>query len=251
VVNDVSGGRLDPGILRAAAEAGAAFVAGHMRGTPTTMMDEAHYGDVVTEVAAFLAELDGFADRGGVAIIAASNRKDLIDPALLERLSDVEIHVSRPDMRGAQAIFRIHLSESLPYSPNGTAAGSTRCEIIEAAVSRFYSPNADNELCILRFRDGKTRTVTARELASGRIFEQVCRAARQVAFLRDVRGGEPGLRVTDMENAISQTMERLTSTLSLRNVHAYLSDLPQDVDVVSVEPTVRKVARPHRYLNAA
>jgi proteasome-associated ATPase len=202
-------------------------------------------------LAALLAELDGFTDRGGVAIIAATNRKDMVDPALLERLSDVEIHVSRPDMRGARAIFQIHLPESLPYSPNGASAEDTRLEIIETAVSRFYSPNAENELCILRFRDGKTRTVTARELASGRIFEQICRAARQAAFLRDVRGGEPGLRVADIENAVSHAMKRLTSTLSLRNVHAYLSDLPQDVDVVSVEPVVRKVSRPHRYLHAA
>jgi ATP-dependent 26S proteasome regulatory subunit len=202
-------------------------------------------------LAALLAELDGFTDRGGVAIIAATNRKDMVDPALLERLSDVEIHVSRPDMRGARAIFQIHLPESLPYSPNGASAEDTRLEIIETAVSRFYSPNAENELCILRFRDGKTRTVTARELASGRIFEQICRAARQAAFLRDVRGGEPGLRVADIENAVSHAMKRLASTLSLRNVHAYLSDLPQDVDVVSVEPVVRKVSRPHRYLHAA
>lgn len=202
-------------------------------------------------LAALLAELDGFTDRAGIAIIAVSNRKDLMDPALLERLSDVEIQVNRPDMRGAQAIFQIHLPESLPYSPNGTVACDTRRELIETAVSRFYSPNADNALCILRFRDGKTRIVTARELASGRIFAQICRAARQAAFLRDVRGGEPGLRVADMENAVSQAMGRLASTLSLRNVHAYLSDLPQDVDVVSVEPVVRKVSRPHRYLNAA
>jgi proteasome-associated ATPase len=201
-------------------------------------------------LAALLAELDGFTARTGVAIIAATNRKDLVDPALLERLSDVEISVRRPDMRGAQAVFDIHLPESLPFSPNGTAARDTRRAIIATALSRFYSPNADNALCTLRFRDGKSRTVTARELASGRTFEQVCRAARRAAFLRDVNGGEPGLRPTDMENAIADTMDRLASTLTTRNAHVYLTDLPQDIDVVSVEPVARKVARPHRYLNA-
>jgi len=195
-------------------------------------------------LAALLAELDGFTGREGIAIIAATNRKDLVDPALLERLSDIEIQVRRPDMRGARAIFDIHLPETLPLQAD-------RQEIVETAVSRFYSPNADNELCTLRFRDGKTRTVVAREVASGRIFAQVCRAACQAALLRDVRDGEPGLRIADMEHAVTDAMERLASTLSLRNVHAYLSDMPQDVDVVSVEPVVRKVLRSHRYRNAA
>ena len=201
-------------------------------------------------LAALLAELDGFTARTGVAIIAATNRKDLVDPALLERLSDVEICVRRPDMRGARAVFDIHLPASLPFSPNGAAARETRRDIIATALSRFYSPNADNELCILRFRDGKSRTIAARELASGRTFEQVCRAARRAAFLRDVDGGEPGLRPADMENAIADALERLASTLTPRNAHVYLPDLPQDIDVVSVEPIARKVARPHRYVNA-
>lgn len=200
-------------------------------------------------LAALLAELDGFTDRAGVAIIAATNRKDLIDPALLERLSDVEIPVGRPDLRAARAIFGIHLPESLPFSPNGPAAVDTRRAIIDVAVSRIYSPNAENELGVLRFRDGKTRTVAARELASGRVFEQICRAARQAAFLRDVRGGEGGLQVADMERAVSQAIERLATTLSLRNIRSYLPDLPQDIDVVSVDPIVRRVQRPQRYLN--
>ncbi len=73
-------------------------------------------------IAALLAELDGFTQRGGVAIISATNRKDLIDPALLERLSDVEVHVPRPNHAAAKEIFRVHLGEDLPFSPNGAAA---------------------------------------------------------------------------------------------------------------------------------
>ena len=200
-------------------------------------------------LAALLAELDGFSERANVAVIAATNRKDLVDPALLERLSDVEIHVARPDLRAARAIFGVHLAETLPYSPNGTAAATTRDDLIDTAVSRFYSPNADNDLCVLKFRDGKTRMVAARDLASGRIFEQVCRAARRSAFLREVRDGDTGLRLTDIEDAVSDAFERLATTLSLRNAHAYLGDLPQDIDVVSVEPIKRKLTRPHRYRN--
>ena len=68
-------------------------------------------------LAALLAELDGFADRKNVAIICATNRKDLLDSALYERLSDLEINVGRPDMKGARAIFQIHLPESVPFHP--------------------------------------------------------------------------------------------------------------------------------------
>ncbi len=201
-------------------------------------------------LAALLAELDGFADRSGVAIIAATNRKDLVDPALLERLSDVEIVVRRPDMRGARAIFDIHLPASLPYHANGTSAGDVRRAMIDSAVSLLYAPNADNALCTVRLRDGKTRTVSARELSSGRLIDQICRAARRAAFLRDMRTDDAGLRESDIAGAMGDALERLATTLTPRNAHAYLTDLPQDIDVVSVEPIPRKVTRRQRYLSA-
>jgi len=197
-------------------------------------------------LAALLAEIDGFAERASIAIIAATNRKDLVDPALLERLSDIEIAVSRPDMRGARAILDVHFPETVPVD-----ATDTREDIIETAVSRFFSPNSENALSILRFRDGKTRTVVARELASGRLFAQICRSACRSALLRHLRTGEQGVRVADMEHALADALERLATTLTRQNVHAYLADLPQDADVVSVEPVVRRVARPHRYRHAA
>jgi proteasome-associated ATPase len=200
-------------------------------------------------LAALLAELDGFADRRNMAIICATNRKDLLDSALYERLSDVEVQVGRPDLRGARAIFNIHLPVTMPFHPNGELARETREELIERAVSKFYSPNGDNELCRLRFRDGKQRVVAARELASGRLFESVCRAARRFAFLREVRGGGAGVRVRDMETAVDDALDRLRTTLTVHNTHAYLADLPQDVDVVSVEPFTRKVKRPAQFIN--
>jgi hypothetical protein len=202
-------------------------------------------------LAALLAEIDGFSGRGGVAIVAATNRKDLVDPALLERLSDVEITVRRPDLRGARAIFAVHLAPSLPFHDNGATASETRDEMIEYAVSRLYAPNADNALSVVRLRDGKTRTISARELVSGRLIEQICRAARQAALHRDLRSGDAGMRLADMEHAVCAALERLATTLTPHNAHAYLADLPQDVDVVSVEPIVRHVPRVDHYVNAA
>jgi proteasome ATPase len=202
-------------------------------------------------LAAFLAELDGFTDRRNVAIVSATNRKDLIDAALLERISDIEVLVGRPNAKAARAIFRIHLPATLPFSPNGSAAQKTREELVDAAVSRFYSPNADNAISVIRFRDGRERTITAREMASGRVFEQVCRQARRAALQREIRGeGEPGVCVADIAEAADHAIERMRSTLTIENAHSHLSDLPQDVGVVSVQPIARKVKQPGRYLNA-
>jgi proteasome-associated ATPase len=237
--------------LREAAEDGFAVVfldeieaVGRIRGGVS-----AHHSDRF--LAAFLAELDGFVGRGQVAIISATNRKDLIDPALLERLSDIEIQVRRPDLRGARAIIGIHLPDTIPYRSNGKSSGETREEIIETMVSRFYSPNGDNSVCTLRFRDGRMRTVAARQLASGRVLEQICRAAKRSAALREHLGGEPGICLRDTEDGLRDAIERLASTLTTRNVHAYLDDLPQDVDVVAVEPVGTKVSHEHRYLRTA
>lgn len=200
---------------------------------------------------ALLAELDGFDGRGNVAIISASNRKDLMDPALLERLGETEIVVGRPDRMGAKAIFGIHLPPGVPLNPNHSAAGATRQEIIDTAVSLLYSPNAGNEICTLRFRDNTTRTVAARELVSGRLIEQLCRQACQQAFVREVAGGQPGLTVQDMRDAVASAIQKLSTVLSPRNVHTYLTDLSNDTDVVDVRPIERKVDRPHRYLARA
>jgi ATP-dependent 26S proteasome regulatory subunit len=206
-----------------------------------------HHADKFTT--ALLAELDGFEDRGEVAVVSATNRKDLIDPALLQRLSDVEIRVPRPDSRGAKRIFEIHMNEKIPFHPNGSAAAETRSEIVETAVSRLYAPNGEDALCVLYFRDGKTRPVSARELVSGRLIEQICRSARQEAFVRHLSGGAAGVRVADMEKAASEAIQRLSTTLTPHNAHEHLDDLPQDLDVVRVETPRRQVTRPIRYLN--
>jgi ATP-dependent 26S proteasome regulatory subunit len=194
-----------------------------------------------------LAEIDGFEDRGDVAIIAATNRKDLLDPSILSRFSR-DVPVRRPDLRGAREIFAIHLPASVPFSPNGDAAASTRDQIVDCAVSRLYSPNAENELSVIKFRDNKTRTVATRELISGRMIEQICRAARHAAFLRDLRSKDRGVRIEDMDEAVTEAIERLATTLTPHNAHAYL-ELPQDVDVVAVEPIRRHAGGNHRYLN--
>lgn len=199
-------------------------------------------------LAALLAEIDGFRANQNTVIISATNRKDMLDQALAERLSDVELHVRRPDLRSARDIFGIHLPASLPFSPNGDLAAKTRQQVIDIAVSRLYSPNAENQVATVKFRDSTVRTVAARELLSGRVMEQICTAAKQAAYYRALDGEEAGIQARDMDDAVDQAMTKMSTMLSRVNVRSYLDDLPQDVEVVSVTPVVRKVPRPSRFV---
>lgn len=235
--------------LREAAEDGMAVlfldeveVAGRIRGGMSR-----HHADAF--LGALLAELDGFKDRSNVAILAASNRKDLIDPALLERLGEAEVVVSRPDMKGAEEIFAIHLPAGLPFNPDGSSAPATRRQMIRSAVSMLYDPNGENAVSTLHFRDSQRRVVYARELTSGRLIEQICREARQAAYVRDLRGGDRGLTLQDIQDATANAIRKMATTLTPYNVHVYLPDLPQDLTVTDVRPIRRRVDRPHRYLN--
>jgi proteasome-associated ATPase len=211
-------------------------------------------------LAALLAEIDGFRERGQVAILAATNRRDLLDPALLARLSDVQIAVPRPDLRSAREIFAVHLPESLPYArrgeskafePGSPEAAELRSEVLEVATSLLYAPNAGNEIAKLTLRDGTGRTVHARELASGRLIEQISLAAREKAFRRHARAEGAGVTSADAADAVADALSRLATTLSVHNARAYLDDLPEDIDVVRVEPIRARPERRHRYHHAA
>jgi ATP-dependent 26S proteasome regulatory subunit len=198
-------------------------------------------------LATLLGVLDGFDQRSDVVVITATNRRDVLDPALLERFAWIT-EVKRPKKSAARDIFNVHFPDSLPLSPNGAERASTHETMVELVVSRLYDPNGDNQIAVLKFRDGKTRTVFASELVSGRLLEQIAVAARESGFQRHAVGGDSGIVLGDVQKAVFECIERLAATLSVRNVHSMLTDLPKDIDVLDVEPVRRKVHGDH-YLN--
>lgn len=206
---------------------------------------------------AFMTELDGLESRGNILVVAATNRRDAIDPALLRagRLGDAIVEVPRPNMRAARDIFAKHLSADVPYASADVAEARDqavlRQRIIESAVSRIYSPNSDSELATITFRDGKRRSVRASDLINGAGIAKIALGATESACLREVEGGTAGIQLSDVLTAISDEFESAALTLTPANCHQYLSDMPQDVDVVRVEQVRRKVPRPHLYLNVA
>lgn len=202
---------------------------------------------------AFMTELDGLDSRGNVLVVAATNRRDAIDPALLRpgRLGDLVLEVPRPNMKAAREIFRKHLQSGIPYTLEGFAANAARGELIESAVSRIYSPNGDSELLAITFRDGKRRTVRAKELISGASIAKIALAAKERACVEEIETGQSGVGLKHVLSAIADELECIAGTLTAANCRDYLTDLPQDVDAVRIEPLRRKVPRPHAYLHVA
>jgi SpoVK/Ycf46/Vps4 family AAA+-type ATPase len=185
--------------------------------------------------------------------VAATNRRDALDPALVRagRLGDCVIEVPRPNLKAARAIFAKHLPASVPYDARGVEPGTVRAEILEAAVSRVYAPNADNQLATLVFRDGRQRAVTARDLVSGAMIANVARTAIERACARDLETGRPGVTLADVLAAIGAEFDAAASVLTPANCRKHLTDLPPDADVVRVDPVRRTVTRSHRYLSVA
>jgi len=220
-------------------------------GSTRATSPNSHIDDKV--MLALAAELDGLTDRGNILVIGATNRRDSLDPALLRpgRFGDLLLEVPRPKMKAAHEIFTVYLKLDIPYARNGHGddLAATREEIIASVLSRIYSPNGESELATLVFRDGKRRAVRAAELISGAVIANIVSAAIERACVREVETGESGLRAEDVYGALAEEFEASARVLTPRNCRHHLSDLPQDMDVVSVEPIVRKVKEPHRYLN--
>ena len=202
---------------------------------------------------AFMAELQGLEDRGNIIVVAATNRLDALDSALTRpgRLGDLLLRVPRPNRKAARQIFEKHLLTEIPYATNGHPADRMRTDLIDTAVSMIFSASGDSELAQVMFRDGKRRTVWAGDLINGAEIASITLAATERACAREARGAPGGIQLADMADAVSDFLASAGRALTPHNCRNYLDDLPQDVDVVRVDQTVRKVSKPHRYFNAA
>ncbi len=202
---------------------------------------------------ALIAELDGMADRGNVLVIAATNRLEALDPALLRagRLGDLILHVPRPGRKAALDIFCKHLASDVPFARNGHGEdwSATRLEIIEAALSSIYAPNADSELATIQFRDGRKRVLRSPDLISGALIANIVRAAKETACLRELADGTAGLQAKDMLAAVAREFASAAQSITPGNCRQHIADLPQDLDVVKVEMTSHKLGNPTRFLN--
>jgi proteasome-associated ATPase len=163
-----------------------------------------------TIVPQLLSELDGVESLKNVVVIGASNREDLIDPAILRpgRL-DVKIRINRPDTQAAREIFRIYVSDETPIDAEALAEhkgdkAKVIDDYIEATVAAMYSESDENRFLEVTYASGDREVLYFKDFASGAMIENIVRRAKKDAIKRQIAGGEPGVRLSDLIDAIKQ-----------------------------------------------
>ncbi|MEY2470402.1 MAG: proteasome-associated ATPase [Actinomycetota bacterium] len=164
-----------------------------------------------TIVPQLLAEIDGVETLRNVIVIGASNREDLIDPAILRpgRL-DVKIKIERPDEVAAAAIYSRYLTSDLPLDEDEvrTIGGGDRdkcvAAMIEKTVETMYQTDDDNRFLEVTYQNGDKEIMYFKDFSSGAMIENIVRRAKKLAIKRVIAGETRGIRTDDLLRSIKQ-----------------------------------------------
>jgi len=153
-----------------------------------------------TIVPQLLAEIDGVEGLKNVIVIGATNREDLIDPAILRpgRL-DVKIKIERPNEVGARSIFANYLTNEIPI-----AAGESIDEMLDATVAEMYREDEANEFLEVTYQNGDKEILYYKDFSSGAMIENIVRRAKKLAIKRVISGGDKGVCRQDLVDSIKQ-----------------------------------------------
>jgi proteasome-associated ATPase len=163
-----------------------------------------------TIVPQLLAEIDGVEGLKNVIVIGASNRQDLIDPAILRpgRL-DVKIKIERPDKDAARDIFLKYLTPEIPIGESetrqesGEVAASIR-RMIDVTITEMYSLSEDNRFLEVTYANGDKEVLYFKDFASGAMIESIVRRAKKLALKRYIGQGEKGIKLEDLLTAVRE-----------------------------------------------
>ena len=164
-----------------------------------------------TIVPQLLAEIDGVETLKNVIVIGASNREDLIDPAILRpgRL-DVKIKINRPDHDSAAQIFSQYLTTEVPLDTSeitdlggGDAAKAVQ-SMIERTVEEMYRTDETNQFLEVTYQNGDKEIMYFKDFSSGAMIENIVRRAKKLAIKRELAGGSRGVRTQDLIESIHQ-----------------------------------------------
>ena len=164
-----------------------------------------------TIVPQLLAEIDGVEALRNVIVIGASNREDLIDPAILRpgRL-DVKIKIERPDAEAAASIFSRYLVPTLPIAAEmvETIGGGDPDKavrgMVEQTVEDMYRCAEENRFLEVTYQNGDREIMYFRDFASGAMIENVVRRAKKLAIKREIAGGGRGVATSDLLASVRQ-----------------------------------------------
>ena len=151
-----------------------------------------------TVVPQLLAEIDGVEGLENVIVIGATNREDLIDPAILRpgRL-DVKIRIDRPDAHAARQVFLRYLNEEIPLGE-----GETVDQMVSAAVDEMYRVDDDNRFLEVTYANGDKEVLYFKDFSSGAMIENIVRRAKKSAVKRVIDGGSRGITSEDLIAAV-------------------------------------------------
>ncbi len=164
-----------------------------------------------TIVPQLLAEIDGVETLKDVIVIGASNREDLIDPAILRpgRL-DVKIRIERPNETAAAQIFGRYLTPDLPLDADevrslggGDPAKATQV-MIESTVAEMYRDDEENRFLEVTYQNGDKEVLYYRDFSSGAMIENIVRRAKKLAIKRTIANEGRGIRTQDLLDSIRQ-----------------------------------------------
>ncbi|MBT5138165.1 MAG: proteasome ATPase [Acidimicrobiaceae bacterium] len=164
-----------------------------------------------TIVPQLLAEIDGVETLRNVIVIGASNREDLIDPAILRpgRL-DVKIKIERPDIEAAASIFGRYLTSDVPIDPEmiedigGGDIEKAVQVMIEETVREMYRDDDANRFLEVTYQNGDKEVMYFKDFSSGAMIENVVRRAKKLAIKREIAQGTRGVRSDDLLASIRQ-----------------------------------------------
>jgi len=164
-----------------------------------------------TIVPQLLAEIDGVEALRDVIVIGASNREDLIDPAILRpgRL-DVKIKIERPNEEAAAQIFSRYLTADLPLAASeiedlgGGDPHKASMAMIETTVTEMYRADEENRFLEVTYQNGDKEVLYYRDFASGAMIENIVRRAKKLAIKREIAGKPAGICTDDLLSSIRQ-----------------------------------------------
>src|SRR3954447_13055680 len=153
-----------------------------------------------TIVPQLLAEIDGVEGLKNVIVIGATNREDLIDPAILRpgRL-DVKIKIERPNAVAARQIFARYLTDEIPIAPDESIP-----TMLYRTVAEMYRDDEDNQFLEVTYQNGDKEILYYKDFSSGAMIENIVRRAKKLAIKRVIAGGARGVRAQDLLDSIKQ-----------------------------------------------